>query len=104
LLVQVAANGDATVGTLLRAARMTPWQPDPAQPPQWLAEVRAGGDLLVDSQPAREEAESRHKAVSLWRALGLQAVGNTPEDFRAIVKRDVEKFRKIIIDSGIPRL
>lgn len=38
------------------------------------------------------------------RALGLQAVGNTPEDFRAIVKRDVEKFRKIIIESGIPRL
>jgi tripartite-type tricarboxylate transporter receptor subunit TctC len=38
------------------------------------------------------------------RALGLQAVGNTPEEFRAIVKRDVEKFRKIIVDSGIPRL
>jgi hypothetical protein len=39
-----------------------------------------------------------------FRQLGLQVVGNTPEEFAAIVKRDVEKFRRIIIESGIPRL
>jgi tripartite-type tricarboxylate transporter receptor subunit TctC len=38
------------------------------------------------------------------RTLGLQVVGNSPEEFRIIVKRDVEKFRKIIVESGIPRL
>jgi len=37
-------------------------------------------------------------------ALGLVIVGNRPEEFSAVVKRDVEKFRKIIIASGIPRL
>lgn len=36
--------------------------------------------------------------------LGLVIVGNTPEEFATVVKTDVEKFRQIIIESGIPRL
>lgn len=36
--------------------------------------------------------------------LGLVIVGNTPEEFTRVVKTDVEKFRKIIIESGIERL
>ena len=63
LVVQVAANGDALVGTILRAAAIR----------DGVAEVRTGGDLLADSDPAREEHESRVKAVSLWRALGLRS-------------------------------
>jgi tripartite-type tricarboxylate transporter receptor subunit TctC len=39
-----------------------------------------------------------------FRQLGLEVVGNSPEEFSAVVKRDVEKFRKIVIESGIPRL
>jgi anthranilate/para-aminobenzoate synthase component I len=61
LVVQVAASGDALVGTILRAAAIR----------DGIAEVRAGGELMADSDPAREEHESRVKAVSLWRALGL---------------------------------
>ena len=37
-------------------------------------------------------------------ALGLVIVGNTPEEFTQVVKTDVEKFRKVILESGIPRL
>jgi tripartite-type tricarboxylate transporter receptor subunit TctC len=36
--------------------------------------------------------------------LGLMIVGNTPEEFAQAVKTDVEKFRKVIVESGIPRL
>lgn len=36
--------------------------------------------------------------------LGLVTVGNTPDEFRRVVVRDVGKYRKIIADSGIPRL
>ena len=54
-------DGAARVGTILRAATVR----------DGVAEVRTGGDLLVGSDPAREEFESRVKAVSLWRALGL---------------------------------
>jgi tripartite-type tricarboxylate transporter receptor subunit TctC len=39
-----------------------------------------------------------------FKALGLIIVGNTPEEFAKIVKTDVEKFRKIILESGITRL
>jgi tripartite-type tricarboxylate transporter receptor subunit TctC len=39
-----------------------------------------------------------------FNQLGLTIVGNTPEQFADVVKRDVQKFRKIIIDSNIPRL
>lgn len=63
LAVQVSADGDALVGTLLRAAAIH----------QGVAEVRTGGDLMASSDPAREEQESRLKAISLWRALGLEA-------------------------------
>ena len=36
--------------------------------------------------------------------LGLMIVRTTPEEFAQIVKTDLEKFRKVIIESGIPRL
>lgn len=39
-----------------------------------------------------------------FRQLGLVAVGNSPQEFGAVVKRDIGKFRKIIVESGIPRL
>jgi len=61
LMVRVSADGDALVGTILRAAMLR----------NGVAEVRTGGDLLADSDPPREERESRHKALSLWRALGI---------------------------------
>ena len=67
----------------------------PAKTPD--AIVRAGHKAAVSALQTNEVKDR-------LRALGLQAVGNTPEEFRAIVKRDVEKFRKIIIESGIPRL
>ena len=37
-------------------------------------------------------------------AIGMVVVGNTPEEFSQVVKADVEKYRKVIIESGIPRL
>lgn len=39
-----------------------------------------------------------------FNGLGLVIVGNTPEEFAKVVRDDVEKFRKVILDSGIPRL
>jgi tripartite-type tricarboxylate transporter receptor subunit TctC len=39
-----------------------------------------------------------------YAQLGLVIVGNTPEEFTQVVKTDVEKFRKVILQSGIPRL
>ncbi len=68
LVVEVRGNGDARVGTLLRAASLQ----------GGIAEVSTGGELLADSDPAHEAEESRVKAVSLWRALGLD--GNRAGD------------------------
>lgn len=65
LVVQVASNGDALAGTILRAAVVK----------QGVAEVRTGGDLMADSSPEREEQESRLKTGSLWRAFGLEVAG-----------------------------
>ena len=62
LVVQVASNGDALAGTLLRAAAVE----------RGIAQVRTGGDLMADSSPEREEQESRLKTLSLWRAFGLE--------------------------------
>jgi isochorismate synthase EntC len=65
MVVQVASDGDALVGTILRAAAV---RGD-------IAEVRTGGDLLAGSSPEREEAESRLKTRSLWRAFDLDDAG-----------------------------
>ncbi len=39
-----------------------------------------------------------------FKQLGLIAVGNTPEEFREFVIRDVEKCRQIVKESGISKL
>ncbi len=49
---------------------------------------------------ALEDAEVKER----FRQLGLVTVGNTPQEFREVVVRDVEKYRRIIVESGIPRL
>ena len=68
MVVQVSSDGSALAGTVLRAAAV---RGD-------VAEVRTGGDLLADSSPEREEAESRLKTRSLWRAFGLADAGGEP--------------------------
>jgi anthranilate/para-aminobenzoate synthase component I len=67
MVVQVASNGEALAGTILRAAVVR----------GGVAEVRTGGDLMADSSPEREEQESRVKTLSLWRAFGLEAAAIT---------------------------
>ena len=67
----------------------------PAKTPY--AIVRAAQRGIVQALQTAETSER-------FRQLGLQVVGNTPEEFTAIVKTDVEKFRRIIIEAGIPRL
>jgi tripartite-type tricarboxylate transporter receptor subunit TctC len=67
----------------------------PAKTPD--AAVRAAHKAIVAALQTPEVKER-------FNQLGLVVVGNSPEEFRAIVNRDVEKFRKIIIESGIPRL
>lgn len=62
LVVRLGVGGDAEAGTILRAA----WLHD------GIAEVRTGGDLVAGSDPLREDEETRLKAISLWRALGLE--------------------------------
>jgi tripartite-type tricarboxylate transporter receptor subunit TctC len=39
-----------------------------------------------------------------YAELGLTPVGSSPEEFAQVVKRDVAKFRKLILETGIPRL
>jgi tripartite-type tricarboxylate transporter receptor subunit TctC len=36
--------------------------------------------------------------------LGFVIIGNTPEEFAAVVAREIEKFRKIVKESGIELL
>jgi tripartite-type tricarboxylate transporter receptor subunit TctC len=37
-------------------------------------------------------------------AENCDIIGSTPDEFSALVKRDVEKYRKVILESGMPRL
>jgi len=59
--------------------------------------VRALNKAVRDALNAPEVKER-------FAQLGLVIVGNTPEEFAQVVKTDLEKFRKIILESGITRL
>ena len=88
LVVQVASNGDALAGTILRAAAVR----------GGVAEVRTGGDLMADSSPEREEQESRLKTLSLWRAFGLEAAAA-----QAAAQQDIALPAAVhLVDAGDP--
>ncbi len=58
-VARLGTDGSMEALTVLRAARVA----------GDLAEVRTGGNLLVDSDPAKEEEETRLKAETLFRVL-----------------------------------
>lgn len=58
-VARLGTDGSAQAYTVLRAARVA----------GGVAEVRTGGNILVDSDPASEEEESRLKALTLFRVL-----------------------------------
>lgn len=70
--------------------------------------------MFAPAKTSREQVLRFYKAIRTaldtpevkerFTQLGLVIVGSTPEEFAKVVKTDVEKFRKIILESGIPRL
>ena len=68
------------------------------------APAKTPSSSVLTAQRAMAQALQTVETGERFRQLGLQPVGNTPQEFAAIVKEDVEKYRKIIIESGIPRL
>lgn len=67
-VARLGTDGSAQAHTVLRAARVA----------GGVAEVRTGGNILVDSDPASEEAESRLKAQTLFRVLEGAEIGAAP--------------------------
>jgi tripartite-type tricarboxylate transporter receptor subunit TctC len=68
------------------------------------APARTPGRVVHDYREAVVHALRAPDIRERFDQLGLVVAGNTPEDFARIVRDDIEKFRKIIIESGIPRL
>ena len=70
--------------------------------------------LFAPAKTSKDYVQAVYKSVvqalhspdvkTRYDELGLTPVGNTPEEFSAVVRRDVEKFRKLILSSGIERL
>jgi tripartite-type tricarboxylate transporter receptor subunit TctC len=70
--------------------------------------------MFAPAKTGKAQVRAYYKAVRValdtpevkerFTQLGLVVVGNTPEEFAQVVKTDVEKFRKIILESNIPRL
>lgn len=58
-VARLGTDGSAEAYTVLRAARIV----------RGIAEIRCGGNILVDSDPEKEEDESRLKAQTLFRVL-----------------------------------
>ncbi len=70
--------------------------------------------LFAPAKTPRHIVQALHKAAvqalhspdvkDRYEALGFVVVANTPEEFAQVVKSDLENYRKVILESGIPRL
>jgi tripartite-type tricarboxylate transporter receptor subunit TctC len=67
----------------------------PAKTPEKV--IRAANKAAVAALNAPEVKER-------FNTLGFTVIGNTPEEFGAVVRSEVEKYRKVIAESGIPLL
>nr|WP_259372762.1 chorismate-binding protein [Schlegelella koreensis] len=85
--VRIGADGSCEALTMLRFARLV----------DGIAEVRCGGSLLADSDPVREEEETRLKAETLFRVLG----GGSPRPPAAPAPIGAA-WRVDVVDAGDP--
>ncbi|MGH8639130.1 MAG: Bug family tripartite tricarboxylate transporter substrate binding protein [Burkholderiales bacterium] len=70
--------------------------------------------LFAPADTPQERIDAVYKSVlqalqtpeirARYAELGLTPVGNSPQAFAQVVKHDVAKFRKLILELGIPRL
>ncbi len=84
--VRIGADGSCEALTMLRFARLI----------GDIAEVRTGGSLLADSDPPREEEETRLKAETLFRVLA----GRSPRAATAAVAAPPSRVPLHFIDAG----
>ena len=68
------------------------------------APARTGKAHVQQYYKAIRTALDTPEVKERFAQLGLVIVGSTPEEFARVVKNDVAKFRKIILESGITRL
>jgi anthranilate synthase len=68
-VARIGTDGSVEAYTVLRAARLA----------GGVAEIRTGGNILVDSDPVKEEEESRLKAQTLFRVLEAESAAAVPE-------------------------
>lgn len=104
----------STTGMVLAANPLLPDVPTVAEQGLPGYDFQFWNGLFAPAKIDRRAVRSLHKSVlealntpavkERFAALGLVIVGNTPEAFAQVVKTDVEKFRKIILESGITRL
>ena len=68
-----------------------PWTTAPAgTPPEVISKLHS--ELVqVLSEPEVQEK---------FRVLGLDIIGNTPDEFAAFLKKDIVKWAKVVKDSG----
>ena len=121
LLTPLATKGHITAGKLkaygITSSTRSPILPDvPTMAEQGLTgyDFQFWNGLFAPAGTPGGAIRAAHKGIvealrtpgvrKRFDELGLVVVGNTPEEFARIVRIDVAKFRKIIIESGIPRL
>lgn len=86
-VARIGSDGSMEALTILRAARVV----------GDIAEVRTGGNLLVDSDPGKEEEETRLKAETLFRVLA----GESPRPPARAVVFEL-RFKVAFFDAGDP--
>jgi anthranilate synthase len=99
--VRLGSDGSCEALTMLRFARLVGGR----------AEVRTGGSLLADSDPVREEAETRLKAESIFRVLAGRSprppAAAAPEPVRGRVRFDdggdalAALAREALVQAGV---
>ena len=61
-------------------------------------------DETAPTIPPHTRGAARVDAELAWQALGSEPKGGTPNDFKALIARDIARWTKVIADAGIERI
>jgi tripartite-type tricarboxylate transporter receptor subunit TctC len=67
------------------------------------APAKTPADIIETLRRATEDAVNSDEVKSRYAELGVEAKSSTPEDLRARLKNDIEKWSAVIERAGIPK-
>ncbi|MCC6472910.1 MAG: tripartite tricarboxylate transporter substrate binding protein [Burkholderiales bacterium] len=100
----IAVLGERPIAELPGVPVIGELLPGVQRPADWLGFYGPGGlsaPLLVRAHAEMVKAINDPDSVPKLKAAGMEVLGNSPEEFAALIRKDIELYRKMVPIAGI---